>query len=208
MSLSNLALNSYSPQYDRMTEESGDKNSPIWLLINRKYPYVRQEIWTPILYEIQDNVFRKLHTQIETKNIFIKQTISDIGLVPSAINRWDVAKEIESLRDSVLEYQPKILITFGLTTYEFVKRVFEIRSEKGPKYWNTTNLEEEFEMAIKNFDINGTNRIPLPRRVMNSGNFIEDPEDWEYGENYLREVGQKLAARIIENKDSLNIWIE
>lgn len=206
--MSNLALNSYSSLYDRTNEESGDKTYPIWLLMNPKYPYVRLEIWTPILYEIQDYIYRKLHTQIDANKIFIKQTTSDIGLVPKTINRWDVAKEIEILRESVLEYRPKILITFGLTTYEFVKRVCEIKPEKEPKYWKTTNLDEEFELAIDNFDINRTNRIPLPRRVTNSGYFIEDSEDWEYGDNYLREVGQKIANRIIENKDSLNIWIE
>ena len=205
------ALNKYSPIVDRKKKDSGDGSYPIWLLVNPKYPAVRHDIWTPILNEIQDKVYRKLHARIDTEKIIFKNAVSDIGIVPNTSNSFaaEVAKEIVMLRESVLEHQPKILITFGIITHEFVRRVFEIRPEKGPKYWSTTNLGDEFERSIANFDINQTNRIPLLRRVMNSGNFNEDCShfSWEDSENYFRDVGTKIADRIIENKDSLKIWI-
>lgn len=195
-----------------MKQESGDESYPIWLLVNPKYPGAIYDIWTPILYEIQDRVYRKLHARIDTENIFIKSAVSDIGIVRNSSNWWaaEVAKEEVMLRESVREHQPKILITFGTITYEFVRRVFEIRPEKGPKYWSTTNLEDEFERSIANFDINQTNRIPLPSRVMKSGKFIEDRNyfSWNDNESYFREVATRIADRIIENKDSLKIWIE
>lgn len=210
--MSSLALNKYSPLVDSMKQESGDRSYPIWLLVNPKYPDARLDIWAPILDEIQDKVYRKLHKRIDTENIFIKNAVSDIGIVSNTAS-WsaaEVAKEIVMLRESVLEHQPKIVITFGTITYELVKRVFEIRPEKGHKYWSTTNLGDEFERSIANFDINHTNRIPLLRRVMKSGKFIEDTNysSWEDRENYFRDVGTKIADRIIENKDSLKIWIE
>lgn len=209
--MSSLVLNKYSPLVDRMKQESGDRSSPIWLLVNPKFPAARHDIWAPILDEIQDKVYRKLHTRIDTGNIFIKNAVSDIGIVPNTANWWaaEVAKEIVTLRESVLEHQPKILITFGTITYEFVRRVFDIRPEKGPKYWSTTNLGNEFERSIANFDINQTNMIPLLRRVMKSGKLIEDRNysSWEDSENYFRDVGTKIADRIIENKDNLKIWI-
>ncbi len=205
------ALNKYSPIVDRKKKDSGDGSYPIWLLVNPKYPAVRHDIWTPILNEIQDKVYRKLHARIDTEKIIFKNAVSDIGIVPNTSNSFaaEVAKEIVMLRESVLEHQPKILITFGIITHEFVRRVFEIRPEKGPKYWSTTNLGDEFERSIANFDINQTNRIPLLRRVMKSGKFMEDRNcfSWEDCENYFRDVGTKIADRIIENKDSLNIWI-
>ena len=225
--LSNLARNKYSPSVDIRKKESGDRSYPIWLLVNPKYPADRHDIWAPILDEIQDRVYRKLNTRIDTENILIKNTVSDIKIVPRTVNHCaseeaetvdevdeaeeaEEAEEIVKLRESVLVHQPKILITFGTMTYEFVKRVFDRRPEQGPKYWSTTNLEDEFERSIANFDIKQTNSIPLLRRIMKSGKFHEDHNyfSWEENEHYFRDVGAKIADRIIENKDSLKIWIE
>ena len=209
--MSSLVLNKYSPLVDKMKQESGDKSDPIWLLVNPKYPAAIYDIWTPILYEIQDKVYRKLRARIDTNNIFIKEAVSDIGIVRTSSNSGvsEVAKEEIRLRESVREYQPKVLITFGIITYELVRRVFDIRPEKGPKYWSTTNLGDEFERSIANFDINQTNMIPLPSRVKGD-KFIEDHNYFSMNENekYFRDVGAKIADRIIENKDSLKIWIE
>ncbi|MDP4159922.1 MAG: hypothetical protein Q8911_09215 [Bacillota bacterium] len=211
--MSNFTLNNYSTSVNTaMKMESGERSYPIWLLLNPKYPAVRHDIWTPILDEIQDKVYRKLHTRIDTQNIFVKNAVSDIGIVPNTLNWWaaEVAKEIEMFRESVLEYQPKILITFGAFPYEFVRRVFEVKPQKGPKYWSTSNLREEFEHSIADFDISRTNRIPLLRRVITNGKFIEDRNysSRKDSENYFHDVGKKIAEKIIENKDNLKIWIE
>ena len=210
--MSSLVLNNYLPLDNRMKQESGDKTYPIWLLVNPKYPTAIYDIWNPILYEMQDKVYRKLHARIDTNNIFMKNAVSDIGIVRRSSNWWtaEVAKEEVILRESVCEYKPKILITFGISTYEFVRRVCEMKPVEGPRYWSTTNLGEELERSIANFDINQTNRIPLPSRVMTSDKFLEDRNDfsWSDNESYLRDIGSKIANRIIENKDSLKIWIE
>jgi len=202
--LSSLVLNNYSTFVDRMKKESGDRSCPIWLLVNPKYPADIYDIWALIMYEIQDKVYRKLHARIDSRNIFIKNAVSDIGRVPNTSIEAEVAKEIVMLRESVLEHQPKLLITFGTITNEFVRRVFDIRPENGPKYWSTSNLGDEFERSIANFDITRTNWIPLIRRVTKSGKNIKD---WEDSENYYHDVATKIADRIIENKDSLKIWI-
>jgi hypothetical protein len=60
-------------------------------------------------------------------------------------------------------------------------------------------------MAIENFDISKTNLIPLLRNVNFNGKFIEDIGNNK--ENYFHIVGTKIAEKLIENKDSLNIWI-
>ncbi|OLN27693.1 Uracil phosphoribosyltransferase [Desulfosporosinus metallidurans] len=121
-----------------------------------------------------------------------------------------MAKEIELFRESILEYKPKILISFGAFPFEFVRRIFNIKPEKGPKYWSNSNLNSEFERAIENFDINQTNRIPILRQVSVSSKFEEDHRLSNLTDisNYFRNVGAKIADKIIENKDSLNIWIE
>lgn len=210
--LSSLAFNKPSSLDERIKNESGDRSYPIWLLANPKDLGVRLNVWVPILEEIQDKVFRKLHSRIDTKPIFIKNVIRDAGLVSKSMN-WEsaeVTEEIEILRESVLQFQPKILITFGSTTYEFVRRVLQISDEKEANYWSDTDLGNEFERAIANFDINQTNRIPLLSRVMMSGKFFEDRDysGWEDGETYFQGVTSKIANKIIENRDSLNIWID
>lgn len=210
--MSSLVLNKYSAAVDAMKNESGDKSCPIWLLINVKSPSARYDIWNPIIDGIQDKVYRKLRKRIDTQRIYMKNVVSDIGIVSKTMNGWatEVANEIEILKKSVFEYQPKIIITFGTLTQELVRRFFEISPEEGPMYWSTTNLGAEFERSIANFDINQTNLIPLPRRVIKNGNFIEDStySSWEDGENYFRDVAAKIAEKIFENKDSLDIWID
>jgi len=202
--LSSLVLDNDSTFIDRMKKESGDRSYPIWLLVNPKYPADIYDIWTLIMYEIQDKVYRKLHARINCRNIFIMNTVSDIGRVPNTSIEAAVAKEIVLLRESVLKHQPKLLITFGTITNEFVRRVFVIRPENGPKYWSTSNLADEFERSIANFDISRTNWIPLIRRVTKNCKNFKDCDDCE---NYYHDVATKIAERIIENKDSLKIWI-
>lgn len=70
-------------------------------------------------------------------------------------------------------------------------------------------LGNEFERAIENFDISKTNRIPLLRRVFPSGRFNEDETNYRRvnENNYFHFVGTKIAERLIEHKDCLDIWI-
>jgi len=218
--LSSLALDKEISSVEKMKlkRETGEKSYPIWLLFNPKHPAIRHYIWTPVLAEIQDKVYRVLHTRINTTNMYIRNVVSDSGIVPNTLNWWgtEVSNEIELLRELVNEHQPKILISFGAFPFEFVRRVYDIKPEKGPKAWGTSNLGDEFGRAMKTFDINTTNRIPLLRRVVDSGKFIEEDSDFckededryfEDVDNYFHFVGSKIAEKIIEYKDSLDIWI-
>ncbi|HEY8908829.1 MAG TPA: hypothetical protein VIM51_00890 [Desulfosporosinus sp.] len=207
--MSSGAIDKYAPLIEKTKKrESGDRTYPIWLLVNPKHTAVRHNIWTPVLAEIQDKVFREIHKRIDTTNIYIRNVVSDPGIVPNTLNWWgaEVASEIELFREIVLEHKPEILISFGAFPYEFLRRVYEIKPEKGPKYWGSSFLGDEFGRSIENFDINQTNRFPLLRRVISSGKFIEDHN--YFGENYFHYVGTKIAEKLIEHKDSLKIWIE
>ncbi|AET67684.1 hypothetical protein Desor_2076 [Desulfosporosinus orientis DSM 765] len=200
-----VVLNEYSNSSVKMIRESGDQSSPIWLLVNSRYPNDVFDIWTPILYEIQDRVYRKLHGRIDRGRIYIMYASSNIGRVsiPSKPLPAEAATEIVELRKSVLQHQPKLLITFGTITNELVRRVFDQQAEDGPNYWKTTNLEDEFQRSIMNFDINRTNWIPLIRKVKGRKSL----QDWEESERYFREAAINIADKIIEHKDSLNLWI-
>lgn len=192
---------------DKVKRESGEKTYPIWLLFNPKHPAVRHYIWTPVLAEIQDRVFRELRTRIDASKIYIRNAVCDSSIVPNTLNWWDnkVALEIEEFRDIVIEYEPKIIISFGAFPFEFLRRVFAIKPEKGPKSWGTTNLGDEFVKSMESFNLNKTNIVPLLRRVVASDKFIEDPG---YSENYFYYVGSKIADKIIDDKDDFNIWMD
>lgn len=190
--------------------ESGEKTYPIWLLFDPRHP-VRHDIWTPILDEVQDKVYRQIQRRVDTSKIFIRNAVNDSLLVPNTLNWWreEVVTEIELFREIALEHEPKILISFGAFAFEFVRRVYKVKPKKGPKYWGTSVLGDEFRKSIENFDINTTNRIPLLRRVIESGNYVEAHNYFcrGDGENYFNYVGIMIAERIIENKDKLKIWI-
>ena len=195
-----------------MKTELGERAYPIWLLINPKYPAVRHDIWRPILDEIQDRVFRELQTRIDTSNIYIRSAVSDIEIVPNTLNWWgkDVAKEIVFYREIVQEHKPKMLISFGAFPFEFARRVLEINPIKGPKAWSSSVLRDEFEKSMENFNINQTNMIPFLRRVIATDKFIETRNFLSRTdrETYFQHVGAKIAEKIIENKDALDIWIK
>lgn len=197
---------------ENMKRELGERTYPIWLLINPKYPSVRNDIWRPILDEIQERVFRELQTRIDTSNIFIRSVVGDCGIVPNTLNWWgnEVYAEIKLLGEILLEHKPKMMISFGAFPYEFVRRVFEIKPEKGPKAWSSSILRDEFETSMENFDINQTNRIPLLRRVIATDKFIETRNYLSQTdrETYFQHVGARIAEKIIENKANLDIWIK
>ena len=207
-----LTRNNAYLEGENIKRELGKRTYPIWLLINPKYPAVRYDIWRPILDEIQDRVFRELQTRIDTSNIYIRNAVSDGGIVPNTLNWWgkEVAKEIEFYREFVHEHKPKMLISFGAFPYEFARRVYEVKPEKGPKAWSSLILRNEFEKSMENFDINQTNMIPLLRRVIATDKFVEN-QNFMYqsdSETYFQHIGAKIAEKIIENKDKLDIWIK
>ncbi|AFM41280.1 hypothetical protein Desaci_2327 [Desulfosporosinus acidiphilus SJ4] len=209
--MSNLTLNRYIPAVEKIKQETGEREYPIWLLVNPKHPAVRHNIWTPVLAEIQDKVFRVIHSRIDTSDIYIRNAVKVSELVPNTLNWWgvDVAEEIDIFKEIVNEHKPKIIISFGAFPFEFLRRAYQVKPEKGPKFWSTANLGQEFGKAIKNFDITKTNRIPLLRRVVETAKFTKDPiyVGRQDGETYFHYVGTQIADKIIEHKDSLNIWI-
>ena len=192
--------------------DSGERTYPIWLLINPKYPAVVYGIWRHVLDEIQDKVYREIQTRIDTTNIYIRSAVSDCGIVPNTLNWWgnEVSSEIKLLKELIIDFNPKMVISFGAFTFEFMRRVYEIKPEKGPKYWSASILKDEFDISIDKFDAKQTNMIPLLRRVIESDKLIESESYFSQNdsEKYFRYVGTKIAEKIIENKDKLNIWIK
>lgn len=77
-----------------MDRETGDPHFPIWLLgdsnprnwenhlktpLDPRHP-ARHNIWTPILDEIQDRLFRRLRMRLDTSKMYIRNAIEDVRL--------------------------------------------------------------------------------------------------------------------------------
>lgn len=206
--MSGLARDKYLPLLER---DLGNINSPIWLLINPKYPTVINEIWRHVLDEIQDKVYRAIESRIDNNNIYIRSVVSDCGIVPNSLNWWskEVAVEIKLLRELILEYDPKMLISFGGFPFEFLRRVFEIKPQKGPRYWSAAIIEDEFDKSLKKFDMNHANIIPLVRRVGSRERLIEKNNCFSSNdkEEYFLYAGAQISEKLIQHKESLKIWI-
>ncbi len=207
--MSALARNIYIPLVE---QESGHKTFPIWLLTNPKYPDVINDIWRSVLDEIQDKVYREIQARIDTTNIYIRSVVGDCGIVPNTLNWWgkEVVDEIRVFRQILLEHNPKMLISFGAFPYEFLRRVSDMKPDKGPKYWRSSILRDEFDRSVENFNVNQSNRMPLLRRVIESDKYQETRDDFRPTDKdqYFKHVGSKLSSLIIQNVDHFNIWIK
>lgn len=197
-----------SPRLHSRIWESGKITSPIWLVFNPKHPLVSNYIWLPVLTEMQDKIFKELNTRINTTHIYKRNVVSDNVDTPITENWWDaqINVEIERFRVLALEYKPQIIISFGAFPYEFLRRAYRIGPKKGPKSWTNSKLEGEFRKSIQSFDANKTNLIPLLRRMPLSRKYKEE-HNKDYFEKNIHYVSKKIAEKIIENKNHLNIWI-
>lgn len=103
-----------------------------------------------------------------------------------------------------------MLISFGAFPCEFVRRVFDMKPDKGPKYWRVSTLSDEFKRSFNNFDMNKPNMIPLLRRVVASDKSIETPNCLSRNDidQYLHHVGTEISEKILQNKDSFKIWMK
>lgn len=180
--------------------ESDEITSPIWLLFNPKHPIVREYIWKLVLAEIQEILYIELQARMDTSKLCIRNAVNDIRIVPDTLNWWntELFEEMALYRELVQNHQPKMIISFGSFPFEFVRRVFKMKPEKGPKFWGVSKLGEQFRKSIDDFDVAGTNIIPLLRRMTECEKFIGDHSS----EDYYHYVGTKIARIIIENKDS------
>ena len=210
-----------------MEREVGDCNFPLWLIgdsnppqwqlslktpLDPRHP-IRHNIWTSILDVIQDKVYRASKKRINTSSIFIRNAVDDSTKKPSQTsNQWSKSTEYEisALENLIKEYKPIMLFCFGAFSYEFVRRAMGAQEKRKYGYWGAKMLGDEFRIRIEEFNPKKTNIIPLLHRSISGGKFIESHEYFcgEKGVNYFEVVGDKIADRILQYSDQLQIWID
>jgi hypothetical protein len=210
-----------------MKREVGDRNFPIWLLgdsnpeqwqeslatpFDPRHP-IRHNIWTSVLDVIQDNVFRAKKIRVETKTLFIRNAVENPLIKPKPTDiEWGKKVEIEiaELREIILTYKPKLLLSFGAFSFEFARRSHGQEPKRNYSYWGSEKLGVEFRQRINEFDPNKINILPLLHRSVSGGKFIQSQNNFcnKKGANYFEYVGISIEEKLLQFQYDLDIWVK
>ena len=209
-----------------MKKEVGDITFPIWLIgdsnpkrwqtvlrtpLDPRHP-IRHNIWTSVLDEIQDELFRTRRLRLDTSSVYIRNAIEVSDLKPDRYeNKWskEIEKEIKLLAKDIRRHLPRVVICFGSFSYEFARRSLSLDPNYSIDYWRTRRLGEEFRNCTREFSISRSNLFPLLHRSIAGGHFISGHNHFcgVDGANYFEHVGEQIASNLLQHSDLLDIWI-
>lgn len=211
-----------------MKKDTGNKSFPLWLVgdsnpknwqddlsapLDSRHP-ARHNIWTPVVDVIQDELFRKGRIRLETRLLYIRNAVenpNDRPVVKAVQWFSEVAREIEILRNDLIQYRPKLVFSFGRFAFEFSRRAFGETPHFSSGFWNTKSLGDEFRRRLSSFSPEGINLIPLLHTSISRGRFVSSHKDFcqqGINANYFDYVGLQIACKLQEHQDLLNIWVE
>jgi len=209
-----------------MIREDGNRASDVWLLgdsnpkrwedilhepLDSRHP-IRHNIWTSIVEVMQNKVFDDFRNHIDTTKIYVRNAIEDADRKPKRNDEnWNdyVENEIRAFKNMIIEYKPKIVITFGSFAFEFTRRSIREDSQKPYQYWTTKKLGNEFRDRLDRFNVRNTNIIPLLHRSIAGRRYIQSHNYFcnvEMEGNYFNYAGKELANVLISNEKELDVW--
>lgn len=212
-----------------MKNSVGDPEFPVWLVadsepmswqellltpLDPRHP-ARHSIWTSVLEYMQEALYRQDRRRFATDRLYIINAIKDPDDKPKAMDvDWpdDLRKKTYSLRDRLLNFKPKVILTFGASAFEFVRRAYGNELPLPYGKWSTKRLGEEFRKRIALYNPSGINVLPLLHVSISRGRFLESHryfvgEGGKEPANYFEFVGTKLANLFLKEAEKLPIWI-
>ena len=208
-----------------MLQSSGEEGFPVWLLgdsnpsnweallempLDPRHP-ARHNIWTPILDEMQDAVFRARRNRIDSTKFYVRNAIQDAKAKPARqLLVWPdtVVREVERFRTSLLNNRPQIVFSFGSFAFEFARRAL---GEEPIAYnmWATAPLGVQFKKRLSFFAPNTINLLPLLHVSIARGKFLSAHREFNAveGSNYFELVGQAIASTLLKYEYDLEIWV-
>lgn len=202
-----------------MKSESGSKNSPVYLIgdsspkhwaneldspLESKHP-ARHNIWTPILENIQANLYRTNQTRLYTDDFYVRNAIHNASDKPhNSKTHWSrhLGQGILKLSDLIEKYSPKLMFSFGSFAFEFTRRSLHEYDKHPFRHWSTKRLGDEFRRrVVDGFTPHKVNLVPLLHVSIARRHFLRSHEIFtQKGDaNYFEFVGYQLAKRISEN---------
>jgi len=206
--------------------ESGSKGFPIWLIgdsppknwedkltepLDPRHP-ARHNIWTPVLYGIQEQVFRADRRRVETTQVYVRNAAEKYQDKPSpTAQEWPtLADSITNFAALLKKHKPILVFTFGAFAFEFANRSVNSEVKHAFRNWSTKALGEEFRRSLGGFHPCRINIIPLLHASIARGKFLESHKYFTRGEspNYFDYVARQVAGHIIDHKNALDIWVK
>jgi hypothetical protein len=195
----------------------GDSNPAQWetrLLtpLDPRHP-TRHNIWTPVLDEMQDGIYRASRQRIDTSGIYVRNALAEAGRKPAPTEtQWSAFVEdaVDVLRKLIETHRPMVLFCFGAFAFEFVRRTLGEKPLHNYSYWSAKKLGTEFRKRITEFEPGTANAVPMLHAVIARGRFIEAHEQFceAKGANYFEVVGAALGGTMLRFGKQLPIWID
>lgn len=170
--------------------------------LDPRHPIVHN-IWTPVLNVIQDRAFIKgMH--VNGRKIFVSNAME-------FRESWERSEELRDganrYGDCLREWRPALVLTFGSRAYGFAQAA---RMSCGAPLHKKSakQLGDAFRRAIKYFDPEETNIVPLLHRSISGGKWLEVGSGFTGREdgNYFQYVGEEIATILLEIPDRFAIW--
>lgn len=209
-----------------MARAQGDIESTIWLVgdsnpknwesrlqepLDSRHP-ARHNIWTPILLEIQDEVFKAAMLHINQNKFYVRNAIQNPQYKPAQNDLlWSeyLQQAIKDFNSDVQKHNPRVIFCFGAFSFEFTRRATNSGKHAPYKSWSTRTLGEQFRDSIESFDPTVTNIIPLLHASIARGKFLASHAyfcDSTDG-NYFLYVGGEIAKKFLQFRGQLKIWV-
>jgi hypothetical protein len=199
---------------------------PIWLLgdsypgkwrlepnalLDPRHP-TRHNIWTPILNEIQNAVYRPDKLRVDEARICITNAVeSGVGGEPD----WEF--RTPSIKSRAAEYgelidanRPRFVLAFGRRAYAFARLATGAKDRCRPTDWNRKSLGAEFRRSVDNFNPNEVNLFPLLHATTASRQWKTSHSEFTGNPigNYFEFTGKLIGSLLKRHASELGVWVK
>lgn len=209
----------------RMKRHTENPGAPIWLVgdsdpknwskdlsepLDSRHP-ARHNIWSPILLGLNSRLYSRRGRILNEQNIYVRNAVGRVENkpMPSAIT-WDkdARRSLSWFRRTLTSHKPLLVFTFGSFAFEFLLRAIGNEGPRPFRHWTTIELGNSFREAIRRFDLNGTNLLPLLHTSIARRHFLKAHENYTGSPdgNYFTYVADQLADKLAEIPDDCGIW--
>ena len=210
-----------------MDTYSGCINFPVWLIadtppsrwkdrlaspLDPRHP-ARHSIWTSVENYLQRRCYRRHKLRFDTSRLYIRNALVDTEAKPRANElRWGagVPEGVKSLRGDIDHHRPRLVLTLGAFSFEFVRRTKNHEAHQPYGHWSTTRLGYEFRHRLSNWTGADCNTLPLLHASIARGRFLEAHAyyvgDQDPDGNYFQHVGEQLADLLLERFVGADVW--
>lgn len=216
-----------------MLDHDGSPEFPIWLIgdsppknwhedldvpLDPRHP-ARHNIWTPVLDQIQQTVFRD-GLRLDVRQLYVRNAVDSTELIPPKRAEWNwaaLAPSIQTLGNDLKQHRPQLVLSFGAFACEMVCRARRAGLavpcvERKIDTWTTKELGVAFRQGVSQYDPAGINHLPLlhvsiARRHFLSAHAHFRSDSDKKKPNYFDYVGSELGELLLKHLKDKPIWL-